>query len=513
MQLQTVQRATQYLGLAKDAAQLKMSNRDQVRQQARSHIVRQMGRMHGLPQKLGQMIGFSERSDGTAASEFDTLQDSTEPLPLTKVLPILDLEWGRPHSEVLYEISPDANAASLGQVHRAKLRDGREVAVKVQYPDIHDAVMLDLKMLGWLSLPVGNLRRGFDLAGYRNVFLNDLENELDYRQEAQAQSRCAAWTSQSSVLVPEVVSELSTGRVLVSAWEEGERWADVHKKWNDRDRRQLAKAMLQFFHRALFDHSEIHADWHPGNFRFRKNAAGPQIVVYDFGCVFRPGEETRLALLRLIRATLRQDESPYPIFLKLGFDHDFLAPLAAKLPALCRVLLEPYWAEYPYDANDWRLSERVSDVLGDDRWNLRIAGPPDLIFLLRAFFGLKYYLSGLNTQVSWSQMISDILSTYQRQVDELELAKENVGCADFSTLADYLRIRVDEGGIPKVQLSQRASAIDNLDELIDDDLKHKIEQKTGPLRKVISNVRERGYSPGLVFEHVDGKKEIRVWLE
>ena len=132
---------------------------------------------------------------------------------------------------------------------------------------------------------------------------------------------------------------------------------------------------------------------------------GPRLLLYDFGCVYQPSDDERLALLRLIRATISGSESPYPLFLKLGFNAEYLEPLADKLPALCRVLFDPLVAEYAYDMADWRLDERVADILGDDRWNFRIAGPPALVFLLRTFHGLTHYLSGLGTPVRWRQAI------------------------------------------------------------------------------------------------------------
>ncbi len=515
MALKTISRARQYMGLAKDSVALRCSPNEQMQQNARRHLVERMGRMRGLPQKLGQMIGFSlDDDESDAAHEFASLQDEAQPLSLDVVLPVLETEWKSSPDKILDDISADAKAASLGQVHQARLKDGRRVAIKVQYPGIRDAVMLDLKMLGWLSLPVGSLRRGFDLKRYQQVMLEGLEAELNYLTEAESQSRCARDADRNRVIVPRILPEFTTKHVLVSEWEDGEHWNQVRHQWSEPAKRKLANGLVQFFHDGLFRHGQVHADWHPGNLRFRLDGEQVQIVVYDFGCVYRPTMETRLALLRLIRATQAGNESPLPLFLKLGFDRDNLAPLADKLPALCRVLLEPYGAEYVYDANDWRLGERVSDILGNDRWNFRIAGPADLVFLLRAFFGLKYYLCGLGVGTSWSRVMQPLLAEFQSQLNSLSLPAQDETSADFSSLAKYLRTRVTENGKVKVQLSQSASAIDRLDELIDDELRRRIEKTSGQtLRQMVSSVRQRGYRPGVVFEHKEAAKEIRVWLD
>jgi predicted unusual protein kinase regulating ubiquinone biosynthesis (AarF/ABC1/UbiB family) len=292
---------------------------------------------------------------------------------------------------VLGDIDPVGRAASLGQVHRARLRDGTSVAVKVQYPGIREAVRSDLNLLGWLSAPVGNLRRGFDMRAYRRVLRQCLDEELDYRHEADNQAAFFRFAgAEPGLAVPELFPEFVTETVLVSSWEDGDDWDTVRAKWTVDEKRRLAEELLAVFLRGIFDRGMMHADWHPGNVRFRRGGRSPQVLLYDFGCVLRMPRQQSDALLRLIRATMREDESPWPPMIALGFDREFLEPIAAKLPALCRVLFEPFLVEYRYDLADWRLAERVGDILGDDRWNFRIAGPADLILLLRAWHGATY---------------------------------------------------------------------------------------------------------------------------
>jgi predicted unusual protein kinase regulating ubiquinone biosynthesis (AarF/ABC1/UbiB family) len=472
-----------------------------------------MGRLRSLPQKLGQIIAFST-GDLESADDFAALHESAEPLPLQTVRPILEAAWGQPLERVVRDIAADAKAASLGQVHRAVLRDGREVAIKVQYPGIRDAVYLDLKLLGWLSLPVGDLRRGFDLAGYQEVILNDIERELDYRQEAEFQRAFCRWAEDDPFLaVPQVIDELCTSNVLVSEWQEGDHWGDVQKSWDPREKNELAKGLVNFFHQGLFQRGLLHADWHPGNLRFRRTAAGVQLLLYDFGCVYQPSDEHRWALLRLIRATCRQEESPYPLFLKLGFRDDLLQPLSAKLPALCKVLFEPYAAEYPYDLRDWELGERFGDILGDDRWNFRIAGPACLIFLMRSFHGLLHYVNGLQARIAWCQVIQSQFERFAVPMQNLQLPPNGQHASDFGALAQHLKIRVKENGQTKVQITFRAAVIENLETLIEDDIKERIERQGVKLSELVADVRRRCYAPGDVFQLTDGSKQVSVWLE
>ncbi|MEQ8787899.1 MAG: AarF/ABC1/UbiB kinase family protein [Pirellulaceae bacterium] len=516
----TIKRLAGYADMARCAAALHRSDpsddQQHVRRQVRRHLAQRMGRLRGLPQKLGQMLSFS--ADEEASADFAELREAAEPLPLESVRPVLESAWRRPLADVLADIDPHAHAASLGQVHRAITGAGREVAVKVQYPGIRQSIDADLGMLGWLSLPVGNLRRGFDLSAYRQVVLSDIDRELDYRLEAATQREFGRWAEEDAFLVvPGVVDDLSTENVLVSDWEDGESFDDV-LQWDASLRRKLARGMLRWFLEGMLDHGLMHADLHPGNVRFRTNGTDVQMLLYDFGCVFRPTEQQRLSLLRLIRATVQRDESPWPLLLHLGFRREYLEPLAAKLPALCRLLFEPFTAEYPYDAAQWRLGPRVADVLGDDRWNFRIAGPPEMILLLRAFHGLQYYLARLDAPVFWSREIAPYFNRYAVEMQRLELdAGEAAGseyqACDFSTIARYLKIRVTENGRVKVELTSYASGIDDLDELLDEDLRQRIAAQAIDLPSIVRDVRRRGYTPGAVFALTEGEKRVEVWLE
>ena len=164
--------------MARDAYRLRATDQEHVRAQVRCHLITRMGKMRESPQKLGQMLSFFQQTnEEDAAGQYATLQGQAEPLPLEVVRPMMESAWGCNLEDALSEIDPVAQAASLGQVLRATTRSGTEVAVKVPYPGIHDAVIADLKLLGWHSIPVGNLRRGFDLSSYRETILEDLDRE------------------------------------------------------------------------------------------------------------------------------------------------------------------------------------------------------------------------------------------------------------------------------------------------------------------------------------------------
>ncbi len=510
----TLGRLASYAGLARDAVRVRFIQSDVAREAIQRHLAQRMGRLRGLPQKLGQMMSFSNAAESDGENLFEPLCDQADPLPWSVVRPIIESAWNRSFDDVAEHVEQHGRAASLGQVHRATLHDGRVVAIKVQYPGIRDALNTDLKMLGWLSKPVGNLKKGFNLTAYRETIKANLDEELDYQLEANRQRELnELMRDDPFTVIPQVVSELSSETVLVSDWEDGDCWNDVLAHWGETAKRKLANGMLQFFLQGLFRHGTMQADWHPGNLRFRQNGSDVQMVMYDLGCTYQPSQDSRLTLGRLIQATQTGDESPLPLMIKLGFNAELLTPLAAKLPALCRVLFEPFCAEHAYDMADWRLNERVSDVLGDDRWNFRIAGSADLVFLMRAFHGLKHYLSHLGTPILWQRPFDSIVAGLSGQWSQLALPHVNTNQVGFDALSRYLKLKVVADGRTKVELTIRASQIDNLEELLDAELKLRIERQGIDLQEIMAGVRRRAYAAGPVFQISEADKQIKVWLE
>jgi predicted unusual protein kinase regulating ubiquinone biosynthesis (AarF/ABC1/UbiB family) len=506
-------RTIEYADLARHARTLRQSSDDQVRQNARSHLVARMGKLRGLPQKIGQIISMA--GDGQDNTEFDALTDRADALAFDEIRPVIEKAWGKSVASVVTTINEEGLAASLGQVHRATLHDGREVAIKVRYPGIRKAVMHDLRVLGWLSAPLGDLRRGFDLGEYRQVILEDIEQELDYRIEAEHQKRYGRLMSGlSEWVVPKVIDELSTDSVLVSEWVEGQR-IETAADWTKSDRDALASSLLQGFFHMLFDHGMIHADPHPGNYRFAKTDTGPKIILYDYGSVATFSDRDRVALLKLIAMTTDRSGDPFSALVSMGFNPDLLSPIRGKLAALCTVLFEPFTQRGKFDTRGWQLGERSDAILGDDRWNFRMSGPAGMILVLRAFRGLIYYLEKLDTDAWWSGRLAPVMARHAAELNDLDLSEFESNTNAFDTLANHLRIAVFESGRTKVALTFPASSVDRLEDLIDRDLMARIRQQNIDVDELILNVRRSAYEPQTLFslDESPGTKGVRVWLE
>jgi hypothetical protein len=472
------------------------SNSDVVRRNAQRHVARTLGRLRGLPQKLGQML--ASGSDAVRAEEFACLTDAAEPVPLEALRPELERAFGGPLERELAELEPHGLAASLGQVHRGRLRDGRAVAIKVRYPKIAQAVEADLGLLGWLSKPLGGLSRGFDLGGYRTEIGAMLARELDYRQEAREQREYAHLARGHGVVVPSVLEAYSTEAVLLSTWEAGETLEEA-ATWTRAERAALAHTLAQHHRELLFRDGVAHADLHAGNLRYRRGA-GP--VLYDFGCVLRLGDTERQALLSLASGVSARD--PWLDFLALGFDAERLEPLRSRLGALCALVFAPYRARGPFDYSSFDPGPDVDALLGEERWNLRIAGPPRLVYLMRSLHGLWRHLARLAEPVE----LAPLALPERPSVAPPAIARPTAGNA-----ARWLTVCVRADGEQRARVSLPASALERLDEVLDEELRARIAAQGIDLAEVVRRSRAGGHAPGKLFRIDESSRSVDVRLE
>src|SRR5205809_2280430 len=267
-------------------------------------------RLEGLPIKVCQFLG--SRADILPAEYVDVLsalQDRVPPRPLAQLRPYLERELGAPVGDVFTDLDPVPLAsASLAQVHRARLRDGREVAVKIQYPEIADLVAIDLENFALLFGVLARLEPNLDL----RVVLEEVQKyvplELDFCHEAANAERMAEHlVARADVLVPAIVREWSTRRVLVMGYAPGVRVTDVAGlRALGLDPADVARRLLELFCEQLLVHGFFHADPHPGNILVQP---GGRLVLLDFGLVKELPVGFRDGIVRLVSAIVRGDSA------------------------------------------------------------------------------------------------------------------------------------------------------------------------------------------------------------
>lgn len=271
-------------------------------------VARTLGQMKGAMMKIGQMASYID--DGLPAPARDalaTLQADAPAMAPELAAAEIERELGAHPDELFDRWDPEPiAAASIGQVHRAVTRDGRAVAVKVQYPGVADAIAADL---GNADLLFGALRLvfpGLDPGPVTAELRTRIAEELDYRNEAANQMRFARFFDGHPFLhVPAVHEDLSTARILTTDLATGATFTEM-LTWPEEERNRTGEALFRFVFRSLYRLGAFNADPHPGNYLFRP---GGGITLLDFGLV-RNFADDELARFRAMISTMVIDHDP-----------------------------------------------------------------------------------------------------------------------------------------------------------------------------------------------------------
>ncbi|MGB3683333.1 MAG: AarF/UbiB family protein, partial [Rubrobacteraceae bacterium] len=238
----------------------------------------------------------------TAYTEtLSTLQDRVPPQPWSEIEAAISRELGRAISEVFDHVEPEPiAAASIAQVHRARLEDGRKVAVKVQYPQVAGLIEADLSALERTFAALASVEPGVRLQPVADYLRWTLPLELDFRREAAAiEDLRIAIGDRGDVIVPEVVGELTTGRLLVMELMEGVRISDRNALLAAGiEPREVARLLNDAYADQLFNHNILHADPHPGNILVQP---GPRLVLLDHGLTLKLEPDFVATLSKMVR--------------------------------------------------------------------------------------------------------------------------------------------------------------------------------------------------------------------
>jgi len=284
-------------------------------------VFREFTKLRGTALKLAQSMSMDT---GMLPDEFmDVMaqaQYQVPPMNRALVRKQIHAGLGAAPEELFASFTPDAlAAASIGQVHRATLHDGREVAVKVQYPNVRDTIESDLAIARQLFK---RIVRGPHLEAYFGEIREMLLDETSYEQEAENIAFFADQYDHDGIITPEPVNELTSRTVLTMTFVEG-----VHMKEflatepSQQKRDHFGQLLWDFVHEQIAsNHCTLHADAHPGNFLLRDDG---RLGVIDFGCVKRFPQQFRDDMLRLWNARIRDEEETIDRLLhRLDIYHD-----------------------------------------------------------------------------------------------------------------------------------------------------------------------------------------------
>jgi predicted unusual protein kinase regulating ubiquinone biosynthesis (AarF/ABC1/UbiB family) len=327
--------------------------------------------------------------------------------------------------EIFAEIQKEPiAAASIGQVYRARTREGRDVAVKVQYPGIKEAIENDIKNVEVLRSALSVILPKVDVDRSLEDLTSRVLEECDYGCELNNQEDFRrAWDGDAEVFIPHVLPELSGDRVLVSELVVGDHFADMLVRADQAERTRNGKIIARFVFRSLYVHGMFNADPHPGNYLFMPDG---RVAFLDFGCVQRYAHETLLAFREVREAAINgMESSAFQRVIKSSYglpdtlDDEEREFMERYVKCCFWPVLAPqpfrYGREYTQKLADMTMQGTMIGARKAIRKGVWEAKTPGLIFLNRINFGLNSILSALGAEADWRELVRVIDDEWDRR--------------------------------------------------------------------------------------------------
>ncbi|MFF3222059.1 ABC1 kinase family protein [Nocardia suismassiliense] len=393
-----------------EAVRAKMAEESMIR--TTEQVVMVLGTMKGVAMKLGQMMSVLDMDLVPEAhrerfqKRLAVLRNAAPSVSFESMRQVIEEDFGQPLNKIFaeFEAEPIA-AASIGQVYRGTLHDGRRVAVKVQYPGIDAAVRADLKNLAMFRRVLQSAMPWVTPAVLDELRLN-MESELDYQAEANTQLQIAElYAGHPFIVVPRSMPELSTTRVLVSEYVAGKGFDEI-RQLPDAQRDRIGEIIYRFYVGSLFTFNEFCGDPHPGNVLLAEdgkvgfldfglfNRMDPEHVQFELTCL-RAAAEDRAEDLRELMIERGVIDSPDEI----GAEECLEYVLAASEWCLIDedLTITP---ELASGAFLLAVDPRASEFAGMKQQNL----PPEHLFSRRADFLTFGMLGQLGCTANWHQI-------------------------------------------------------------------------------------------------------------
>lgn len=369
-------------------------------------IVARSQELRGAFTKLVQML--SMRDDilpGEVLSVLSAAQSSVPPMDYALIRKQVIRELRKPPEQLFDEFDEEAfAAASLGQVHKARLKSGAAVVVKIQYPGVEETVEQDLKNLKALLQTftmIGRdvMRQKIDPSEVYLELEERLREELDYVNEAKNIQRFQKmYRDDDEIIIPDVYPELSSRRVLTMGQVEGYPLQQILGPGVDQEIKDwVAIKYYRMVWRQIFEFGVLHADPNPGNYVVTYH---PKLGILDFGSIRVFPDAIRRAYLQLAKALLAHDEKTMA---KCFVSLDFLNPGDDPKPMvrIMEIVFEPVLADRKYKPREYNTVERGIEIAGIAFEHRIFKDPGHRVFLARALMGLDAYLKQLGTVHNW----------------------------------------------------------------------------------------------------------------
>lgn len=425
--------ATKYAGSRIKGVFQSREARDEARSESNramgERIARTLGELKGAAMKIGQMASIgADVLPRELADALKVLQKEAPPVSFDVISDMIEQELGSPPEMLFqhFERKPFASA-SIGQVHRARTDDGREVVVKVQYPGVDGSVDSDLSHLKLALRASGLLKLDKRaMSGLFDEIRDRLHEELDYCNEADnVRFFQAHHKDHPFIVIPDVIGERSAQRVLTLAWEPGDTIHDLDERGYDQQARdKIGENLFRICLSQIFDLKAIHADPNPANFAFRPDGT---VVMYDFGCVKRLEPEIVEAYALTIRSGILEDyDNVERGLLGLGARNPDGPPIDHDYYRMWRdIILQPFLQQRPFDYGKARVHEAIVKQVPSLLKRLDSFMPPvEAVFIDRVVGGHYGNLRKIGSVGHFLDLVTPVLGL--PTIDELDLELRDI---------------------------------------------------------------------------------------
>lgn len=408
-------------GLFSDEA-AKQKSQEQLYADIGKQIAQTLGEMKGAVMKVGQIASqVKDILPEEVSQALEVLQKASPPMPYSLIRKQIIKALGEPPEALFAEFNetPFA-AASIGQVHRAVTKDGRDVVVKIQYPGVKESCDSDLRHLKRLLKLAGLVKVSAEVIDATfNEIRRTLHEELDYVHEGENLLFFAEhYRHHPKVIVPELIKELSTETVLTLSYVPGDSVADVKPpRYTQETINELGYLIFETFGKQIYELHAVHSDPHPGNFAFRPDGT---LIIYDFGAVKRVQPETIEKLRALIKDVMDG---------KVETIDDHLRNIGARTPGSdvipasyygewLDIIMEPFRDNKPFDFGSSRIHKRAARKAQADAMKYigQFQPSPDTMYVDRVLTGHYWTLIEMGVQAAFRPLIEKIV--LQRSTEE-----------------------------------------------------------------------------------------------
>lgn len=401
-------------GLFSDEAS-RQKSQEQLYADIGKQIAQTLGEMKGAVMKVGQIASqVKDILPEEVSQALEVLQKASPPMPYALIRRQIIKALGEPPEALFAEFNetPFA-AASIGQVHRAITKDGREVVVKIQYPGVKESCDSDLRHLKRLLKLAGLVKVSSEVIDATfNEIRRTLHEELDYVHEGENLMFFADhYRNHPKVIVPELVKELSAETILTLTYVPGDSVADVKPPRYTQDTiNELGYLIFETFGKQIYELHAVHSDPHPGNFAFRPDGT---LIIYDFGAVKRIQPETIEKLRALIKDVMDgQLETIDAHLRKIGAR----TPDSADIPSSyyrewLDIVMEPFKDNTPFDFSKSRIHTRAARKAQADAMKYlgSFQPSPDTMYVDRVLTGHYWTLIDMGVHAAFRPLIEKIV--------------------------------------------------------------------------------------------------------